>query len=194
MHQLKRILVFTDGSHDQQNSHVDVVDGWSMVVLAQHFDGHFAPLGGTGASCHQDASLLQTNALIWVITSSPLHTPVEIHTDCMFGLAGALRGHSCSTHAILLDICASLFQTVRMTRRVSCHHVKGHSGHPWNELADRLAATAARRHWRCSPHPLQQVLFLYHEQLDVPRIGPLGRALLLYAPVPFATIEDDQLV
>ena len=54
------------------------------------------------------------------------------------------------THAILLDMCASLFQTVRMTRCVSCHHVKGHSGHPWNELADRLAATAARLRWRCS--------------------------------------------
>ena len=62
--------------------------------------------------------------LIWVITSAPLHVPVEIHTDCMFGLAGTLRGHSCPIHVILLDIGASLFQTVRMTTRVSCHHLR----------------------------------------------------------------------
>ena len=128
-----------------------------MVVIAQHLDGHWALLGGTGASFHQDASLLQMNgpissggaeviaiawALMWIITSFPLHIPAVIHTDCMFGLAGTLRGHKCPTHAILLDMCASLFQTVRMTRRVSCHHVKGHSGHPWNEMAPRLVADA----------------------------------------------------
>ena len=214
VHQLKRILVFTDGSHDQQSSETDINNRWSLVVLAQHLDGHFAPFGGTGASYRQDASLLQSGgsissggaeaivitwALILVITSSPPHIPVEIHTDCMLGLAGTLRGHSCPTHTILLDICASLFQTVRMTRRVSCHHVKGHSGHPWNELADRLAATAARRHWRCSPHPLQQILCICHEHPDAPlRIGPLRWAFLLYAPVSVAasypTIEDDQLL
>ena len=143
VHQLKRILVFTDGSHDQQNSETDINTGGSMVVLAQSLDGHISPFGGTNTSYHQDASLLPSNgsissggaealAIAWaltrVITPSPLHIPVEIHTDCMFGLASTLRGHSCPTHAILLDTCASLFQTLRMTRRVSCHHVKGHSG------------------------------------------------------------------
>ena len=108
VHPLNRILVFKDGSHDQQSSEIDINNGWSMVVLAQHLDGHFAPLGGTGDSYHQDASLLQTNgpissggaeaiaiawALIWVITSSPLHIPFEIHT-CL-----ALQARYGDTHA-----------------------------------------------------------------------------------------------
>ena len=37
VHQLKRILIFTDGSHDQHNSETDTNNGWSMVVIAQHF-------------------------------------------------------------------------------------------------------------------------------------------------------------
>ena len=146
IHQLKRILIFADGSHDQHNSQTDTHNGSSIVVIAQHHDRHWAPLEGTGASLHQDATLLQMSGpiscggaeaiaiawtLIWVFASSPLHVPVEIHTDFMFGLAGTLRGHSCPTHATLSDICASLFQTMRMTRRVSCHHAKVRSGHPW---------------------------------------------------------------
>ena len=64
VHQLKRILVFTDGSHDNQNSETDINNEWSMIVLAQDLDGHLAPFGGTSASYHQDASLLQSNGSI----------------------------------------------------------------------------------------------------------------------------------
>ena len=88
-----------------------------------------------------------------------------------------------------VDICASLFQTVRMTRRVPCHHVQGHSGHPWNEMADCLAATAARRRWRCSPSLPQQILCLHHEHPDAPlHIGPscyMPRRLLLLLTQPW---------
>ena len=85
-HQLKRIHVFTDGSNDQHNSETDINNGWSNVVTAQHLDRQWAPLGGTGASFHQDALLLQMNgpissggaeaiaiawALIRITTSSP---------------------------------------------------------------------------------------------------------------------------
>ena len=208
--QLKRILFFfTDGSYDQHSSETDTNNAWSMIVIAQHLDGQWVHLGGTGASFHQDASLHQINGPISSGGAEGTRGPSLprrstsqsrfIQIACSVSQGPCADTHSCPTHAILLDICTSLFQTVRMTRRVSRHHVMGHSGHPWNEMADRLVATAARRRWRCSPLPPQQFLCLHQEHLDVPlQIGPLRWAFLLHAPAPLAAsypiVDDDQLV
>ena len=94
-----------------------------------------------------------------VSTALPLGLPIVIHCDCTAALANALRPTGGEDMVQLSSILSVSSRLAVQCRDIQVRHVKGHSGHPWNEYADRVANQAIKdASSRCScPHPLSSI-------------------------------------
>ena len=78
-------------------------------------------------------------ALLWAIATFP-QVPVTFYTDSTSAI-GLTIGHFCPAGESQLATLAAMLFRYKATRcAASCRHVKAHSGDPWNELADWMAA------------------------------------------------------
>ena len=140
--------LYTDGSAGNDDA------GWGVVALAELADASFVYIGFfggpvrlnghacyLGAECFDNISA-EFSAIAWALMWSHQTsetTPVHLHFDCMAAGDAAAGSANVVAHAALSACVRTLAFMLEQTRPVSYSHVKGHSGQPWNELADRVA-------------------------------------------------------
>lgn len=137
----REVDVWTDGSFDQHGR-----GGWGAVVLV---DDRMLDISG-GTTQAFDNNDLELMAVVEALRRIPRPARVRVHTDSRYveqaindpalmvgrtDLPGRPSTQGLWRH--LLILCSAL--------DVQARWVKGHSGHPANERADRLA-TQGRRH------------------------------------------------
>ena len=144
-----RWTLYTDGSHD---------DGWhgfGVVILAETDSGmaYFGILSGPlcpglveGALCeglsNNVAEYYAGIQAMLIALALPGCSPVKVHYDNVL-VAGALSGEAQGQAHPWLHFGLGLIGRLVMARRgLSWTHVKGHSGNPWNDLADTAASAA----------------------------------------------------
>ena len=152
--QIQAIHLYTDGSFESG------LASWAVVVIAELSTGSFAFLGYLagkvvtdeatrgfiGATVHTNGTAEMSAilwALLWVMQCPPLRgMSVEVHMDSTY--AGGIA--ALATQARVNRALAQLTQTLAVIAARFAHvtflHVKAHSGHPWNEMVDRVASAA----------------------------------------------------
>ncbi len=136
-----RTVVYTDGACSGNPG----PGGWAWVVP----DGAFA----AGAEAHTTNQRMEITAALQAIRALP--DPVEVVSDSTY-VVNCFRDRwwegwlardwvsSKKQPVANRDLWEPLIDLVR-SRDVTFRWVKGHSGDPWNDLADRLAVEAAAR-------------------------------------------------
>lgn len=76
------------------------------------------------------------------------HTPIHIHTDSLNNIHISDGQYVPTTELFDHTTQISLYHTVQQLHMIHLHHIKGHSGQPWNEMADAIA-----KHALTEPHP-----------------------------------------
>ncbi|CAE7375700.1 unnamed protein product [Symbiodinium sp. CCMP2456] len=151
---IARIEVFTDGSFDGLRS------AWAFAAVAHSSIGSclFAWARGEVALVAQpwfigvtehSALNAERSALFWALCwllGINRAIPRSLHSDCLVA-AGQARGtFGFSSGITVASACRALTQVLEtiggFTAR-SISHVKGHAGHPYNELVDVLAGAQA---------------------------------------------------
>ena len=152
----RHLHIFTDGSEK------DGETGWAAVVVQTGgTDSQVAVLGAFGGrvitdrvspnfvgAVFQDSGSAEVTALIWSLLwllghwSLMMVEVATIHFDCT-SAGFAVSGRWNAGQDMLKQKARHLAQTLDAhvgPGRVLWRHVKGHSGHPWNEFADSCAA------------------------------------------------------
>ena len=163
------VHVYTDGafSPGKQEPPESPKAAWGMVVLAQLLGGGLALIGiaadsmtrhfaGRNSRPHYfgatEPSALTAEgagacwALLWFLQSGLVEKGIgiAIHIDNKAALASAAGMASWKPNKDMRMVLRGLAQVAAEMAPVDWQHVKGHSGDPWNELADDLATTANR--------------------------------------------------
>ena len=164
----EKIHIYTDGSFRQgklqDGSWIPTKATWAFVVVFQHpegfafegfltgdvitdFDTRF-DLQGIGALSSTPLTAEQS-ALCWAATwaiqfiANFGQKPPEVHfhfDSVVAGFkAGGLWGPPPSKDTLLSFATRAYFQILHNICETSLHHVKSHTGQPWNELADSIA-------------------------------------------------------
>ena len=157
-HAPHRLHVYTDGSSDAGRV------GWAFLVLAEFVNAgrRFEFVGFqrgrvtasapaavriSDATNNTAEGLALFHALVWRCRSTkvlPASVPTGVHTDnlLMMGVPDWLT--FCAKHRDLSISIAAVTELARGSGfQLLFDHVKAHSGHPWNELADWLASGAS---------------------------------------------------
>ena len=144
------IDIYTDGSFNGSHSswafaaiahsgHGSFVLAWARGSVA--LSGHALHIGADGHSAINGERSAVFWALCWILGVHP-SIPCVVHCDCLVAMHQA-SGHFGGVHAAgIAAACRSLAQTVEFLRSfdaASFKHVRGHSGHPFNEMVDTLA-------------------------------------------------------
>ena len=161
--------IYTDGSHLKPDEDDCQQTAWNFNVLGELVDGQFVMLcfvsddvmidehehrflGATKASALTAEGSAICWALLWWLQSGiQTHAGLTIHSDClpaglhMSGEAGWRH------HPIMASILRGLATIAACYAHVAFQHVKGHSGDPFNELADRIAVETAEHKFLLSP-------------------------------------------
>eukprot|EP00401_Gymnodinium_catenatum_P003972 CAMPEP_0117496278 /NCGR_PEP_ID=MMETSP0784-20121206/20571_1 /TAXON_ID=39447 /ORGANISM="" /LENGTH=556 /DNA_ID=CAMNT_0005291237 /DNA_START=115 /DNA_END=1783 /DNA_ORIENTATION=+ len=82
-------------------------------------------------------------ALLWLRDFERSQRSVAICYDSTYAAKTTTGEFKAEKNKDLVERARKLLREVRATRRVRFEHVKGHSGHRWNEAADRLANRGA---------------------------------------------------
>lgn len=150
------VTVYFDGAYAPSNG----AAGWAAALLCRHHDGSeslldvaYGPVcydpacdeyvgASSGSSYSAEVSAMAWGLLLLAKAEIPPWAPARIVGDNVAALicadhATAKAQLEATTYARAI---AALVQTQRW---LSTEHVKGHSNHPWNELCDRMAGTAA---------------------------------------------------
>ena len=148
-HAIDQIDVYTDGSYDGSSS-------WAFVCIATSSVGRWvlAWARGTvvlsgqewwiGASEHS-ALNGERSAVFWAlcwILGVRSYVPCFLHCDCIvaaFQTAGKYGSAQTDALAVACRSLAHVLTVLGKLDAATIRHVKGHSGHPYNELADVLA-------------------------------------------------------
>ena len=149
---ISRIDVFTDGSFD------GAVSSWAFAAVASVQSGVFLlawargrvalhdTAGSIGATEHSAVNG-ERSALFWSLAwLLGVHTGIQrvVHSDCLVA-GGQTNGlYGSAQHAPIAIACRSLAQVLETLGgfdATSIRHIKGHSGQPYNELADTLAGS-----------------------------------------------------
>ena len=208
-HQIRAFHIYTDGSHADEDT------TWAVVVLAQTDQGTLFRLGhfagrvvvGNGA-LHQhlgaescSSYTAELSALAWAsmfLLQLPVCPASSIHYDALSAGMCAQGEWQGQSEQQLLAVTRALLDMVRFRTELGLHHVKAHTGHPWNEYADRAAAGAARPGQDdfdqnfvadplrlSTPHRLMWAVALVTGQLAGPQYPPIiGTTLLACSSRP----------
>ena len=85
-------------------------------------------------------------AIAWYIQSG-MNKPMVVHADSTLALLLATLATGKPELRKLATVLRSLVLMVQQKARPIFAHVKAHSGQPWNELADAVAAAAGMMQW-----------------------------------------------
>ena len=148
------IDVFTDGSLDGTHS------AWSFVAVYRSRQRPVAVRWAAGQVCVDRDSQEWLGALshgalqaehtaaawatFWMLVNRPIIDVVS-HSDSICTVMRANGQWQLAAKDTLSNTCRSIAQAIDCMRRLrpcDIRHVKGHSGNPWNELADSLAKHA----------------------------------------------------
>lgn len=155
LHDTCKYQIYADGSHQAYD------DAWANVILATNGDpsDHNYDFAGVAAAHidenlfglfdsvnpgNNDAELVAISyELAFFIKHAPCATRLHLHTDSNL-YATMLQHQPAPLSAIRLTSTVYTMSQL-LTPRLVTHHVAAHTKHPWNELADVAAATAAER-------------------------------------------------
>ena len=161
--EVSELHIYTDGSHTPSRT------GWAFCVLAERGDGQLQFVGySRGVALRQAATWATTvdpdnnvaelvamfNALYWRTSYAAtvgVAVPTSFHADNSLAYMGpALDAFSCKLGPLMVQVAAMdmvlrymLWGAGACEDIISYKHVKGHSGHPWNEAADWLSTARA---------------------------------------------------
>ena len=142
--------IFTDGSFNGCSS------SWAFAVIAHSTIGSFLFAWAKGAvalpgqdwhigASEHSAVNGERSAVFWALSwllGVHQSCPCTVHCDCLVAMYQASGVFGGTHDPGLAASCRSLAQTVEYTRHfgaASFQHVRGHCGHPYNELVDTLA-------------------------------------------------------
>jgi ribonuclease HI len=126
-------VVHTDGSYRRGQG------GAGIVVVSPEGDvrERSVCLGSAASSMAAEAA-----ALLAGLALVPHEVPVLFHTDCLALVEALAHGEPRHWEPVVV---AELRAALSRFEDASVHHVRGHSGHPLNERADRLASLGRRQ-------------------------------------------------
>ena len=161
-----KVIIYTDGSggqlstpswafcillecwFEEEQDHVWVLAGYySGLVVSADPEADVSSLpygwcGSTGLSpFHAEAS-----ALVWAIawlSVCPFDVPFELRPDNLASLNIASKAWSTSGLGHLGVVLREFYRVLSFRHSAAMTHVAGHTGDPWNELADRIAAATS---------------------------------------------------
>jgi ribonuclease HI len=140
------IMVYTDGACDPNPGK----GGWAVVIQQ---NGEIKKLSGGEAQTTNNR--MELMAAIMALRSIPTSIPIVINSDSEYVKKGITewmpdwkkRGWKRKGGALAnLDLWQEL-DRLNSKAMVTWKWVKGHAGHPMNELADQLASKASQQTW-----------------------------------------------
>ena len=140
---MKQVEIYTDGACKGNPG----PGGWGAVL---RMGGHEKELsGGAPATTNNRMELTAVIEALRALNSS---CEVALHTDSRYVIDGITKWifgwqkngwkNAAKKPVLNIDLWLALIEAKR-DHKVSWHWVKGHSGHPENERADKLASDAA---------------------------------------------------
>ena len=149
----RSVVIYTDGACEPNPG----AGGWAAVIVDQEQVRELS-----GGERDTTNNRMELTAAISALGSLDAPTVVDLYTDSRYLQQGITlwlpnwqaRGWRRSDNQPVLNV--DLWQTLsRLVKQhdVSWHWLKGHSGHPQNERANRLASQAMSRHKRRSHSP-----------------------------------------
>ena len=140
---MKQVEIYTDGACKGNPG----PGGWGAVL---RMGGHEKELsGGAPATTNNRMELTAVIEALRALNSS---CEVALHTDSRYVIDGITKWifgwqkngwkNAAKKPVLNIDLWLALIEAKR-NHKVSWHWVKGHSGHPENERADKLASDAA---------------------------------------------------
>ena len=143
--------IFVDGSRAHHGS------GWGLTIIAYRSAPPHVYFGSTRGRIDGSNNRSELHAACWAFYLAclpPEHAPAIIHFDNLLVEGPILGTYNFRLHLDLAQASRTLAWYARELRHLGTMHVKAHSGHPWNELADKLAGEPRLGHPEChSPHP-----------------------------------------
>ena len=152
-HCAKTIHIYTDGS--ARGGSV----GWGFLILLENIVSDYYLLGATGGQVIADGSderwcgelapdsyTAEITAIVWALAwcvAEAGSTPVHFHIDNISAKDAAAGKVTAKAATKLTSWAYAMTTIVSAKSPVHWFHVKGHSGHPWNEYADVLALAGA---------------------------------------------------
>ena len=212
---IRCLHLYTDGSW------IDDLSSWGVVALAETTKGEYIRLGhfagvvqmlpgspdqylGAQISSNYVAELSGIAWALLFLLQLPVAPDTTIHFDSV-SAADAVQNRTNGSAEPLLVCLVQTFLAIAASRApVAFRHVAAHSGHPWNEYADRAAAAVLTKHtpeidvaFRASdmlnstPHKIEWALALYLGYFDNPAYPPrIGSAMILTASAPPARVPQ----
>ncbi|CAE7243279.1 unnamed protein product [Symbiodinium sp. CCMP2592] len=174
---LDKVSVFTDGSYDGTSSF------WAFVSFGHSQSGTFLlawargqvatgdETRSIGASEHSAVNGERTAvfwALGWLLGLSK-QVQKELHSDCIVAARQADGHFGAVSQLAIVKACRSLAQVhdaLGPGCTVPIYHVKGHEGHPYNELADVLAGACDVPETDLPPHLLHTCRWARQHSLE----------------------------
>ena len=149
----RSVVIYTDGACEPNPG----AGGWAAVIVDQEQVRELS-----GGERDTTNNRMELTAAISALGSLDAPTVVDLYTDSRYLQQGITlwlpnwqaRGWRRSDNQPVLNV--DLWQTLSrlvQLHDVSWHWLKGHSGHPQNERANRLASQAMSRHKRRSHSP-----------------------------------------
>ena len=172
---IQRVVLAVDGGHSEKDVH-RTNSTWGIAVLFE-LDGdrvHLHECLGGGCSIDiksrtyiglnkESAFAAETYAQVmarcYILQTKIPCTRFHIQYDCTSANACGLSMANITGGDITQDFIHSLNKLVRAEVSLTTEHIKGHSGHPWNELADSLCSFFYKEpstFWGCLFFPLSQ--------------------------------------
>ena len=140
---MKQVEIYTDGACKGNPG----PGGWGAVL---RMGGHEKELSGGAPATTNNR--MELTAVIEALRALSSPCEVALHTDSRYVIDGITKWifgwqkngwkNAAKKPVLNIDLWLALIEAKR-NHKVSWHWVKGHSGHPENERADKLASDAA---------------------------------------------------
>ncbi len=140
---MKQVEIFTDGACKGNPG----PGGWGAVLRT---DAHEKELAGSAPATTNNR--MELTAVIEALGALKSPCQVALHTDSRYVIDGITKWifgwqkngwkNAAKKPVLNIDLWQALLAAQR-PHQISWHWVKGHSGHPENERADKLASDAA---------------------------------------------------
>ena len=151
---LTKVDLYTDGSFDGS------VSSWAFAAIGRSGTGAFLlawargrvsqpgedfHIGATEHSAVNGERTAVFWAICWLLFIDG-SVAREVHSDCLVAARQADGSHGATSQVVIASACRAIahaHDAVRTPSLLAVSHVKGHSGDPYNELADVLAGAVA---------------------------------------------------